>query len=98
MDYLLRPFRPGEETYVAEAQKRVYSEEYHWGSAFIDYAVNITLDFATWKRGPGEEMWVVEAAGTPVGCIMLCQGVAPLAGHVSSGRKRNTAVMVWDGP
>ena len=82
MDYLVRPFRPGEEAYVADAQKRVYSEEYHWGSAFIDYAVKITLDFAARERGPGEEMWVAEAAGTTVGCIMLCQGEEPLTGQL----------------
>lgn len=28
MNYTVRPFRPGEENYVAGAHRRIYSEEY----------------------------------------------------------------------
>ncbi len=73
MDYIVRPYQPGEEAYVADAQKRLYSEEYHWGPSFTDYAVKITLDFAAKAKNDREEMWVAEADGKLVGCIMLCQ-------------------------
>lgn len=73
MEFIVRPFRPGEEAYIAGAQRRVYSEEYHWGPSFIDYAVKVTLDFAARDRNDGEEMWVAEAEGRLVGCIMLCR-------------------------
>lgn len=82
MEYMVRPFRPGEEAYVADAHRRVYSEEYRWGPAFLDYAMQIPLDFAARERDPGEEMWVAESEGKPVGCIMLCEGGEPGTGQL----------------
>lgn len=82
IDFHVRPFRSGEESYIAEAQKRVYSEEYHWSPAFLDYAVKIALDFAARDRVPGEEMWVAEAEGRLIGCIMLCRGEEPASGQL----------------
>ena len=73
MDCIVRPYKPGEETYVADAQKRIYSEEYHWGPAFIDYAMKIALDFTARAKNDREEMWVAEGGGNLIGCIMLCQ-------------------------
>lgn len=73
MDYTVRPYRHGEEQYVAEAQSRIYSREYHWGDTFIDYAEKIALDFAAKARNSKEELWVAEKDGELIGCIMLCQ-------------------------
>ena len=33
MVYTVRPYKKGEEQYVAEAHRRVYREEYNWGTA-----------------------------------------------------------------
>lgn len=52
MEYVIRPYRKGEEAYVAEAHRRIYTDEYHWGKAFTDYAGAIALDFAKKEHGP----------------------------------------------
>ena len=43
MNAIVRPYRQGEERYVAELHKRLYSEEYSWGPSFTDYAAKIAL-------------------------------------------------------
>lgn len=53
---MIRPYGPGEETYMAEAQRRIHSEEYHWGAAFIDYAMDIAWTFAKKEKNPREEL------------------------------------------
>ncbi len=73
MDFKVRPFRPGEEVYVADAQRRIYTEEYRWGTSFTDYAMKIAMDFSAQAKNDREELWVAEADGSLVGCIMLCQ-------------------------
>lgn len=73
MDYIVRPYQPGEKAYIADAQKRIYSRGYRWGPSFIDYAVKIPLDFAAREKNEKEEMWVAEGDGKLIGCIMLCQ-------------------------
>ena len=73
MEYTIRPFRPGEEEYVADAHCRVYGEEYRWNDIFSGYAVHIARDFAQKERSPREEMWIAEADGRPIGSIMLCE-------------------------
>ena len=60
MEYTVRPYKKGEEQYVAEAHRRIYREEYNWGPAFSEYAAAIALDFAKKEHGPGEELWVAE--------------------------------------
>lgn len=82
MNYIVRPYRPGEERYVAEAQERIYTEEYNWGPAFTDYAVKIALDFANQEKNDGEELWVAEAEGKLIGCIMLCRTEELLTGQL----------------
>ena len=73
MEYTIRPYIPGEEVYVADAHHRVYSTEYHWGNSFIDYAEDIALSFPKKEKTDREELWIAEADGKPLGCIMLCQ-------------------------
>ena len=46
MEYTVRPYQKGEEEYVADAHRRIYSEEYRWGDAFTRYAVKVAMDFA----------------------------------------------------
>lgn len=73
MDYIIRSYRAGEERYVADAHRRIYSEEYRWGDSFIDYAVKIAMDFPQREKSEKEELLVAQAEGKLVGCIMLCQ-------------------------
>lgn len=51
MKFSIRPYRKGEERYVAEAHRRVYSDEYRWNSVFTDYAMSIPLQFAEKRTG-----------------------------------------------
>lgn len=82
MDYCIRPYRAGEEKYVARAHREVYSAEYHWGESFIGYAEQIALSFPARGKSEKEELWVAEAQGRLLGCIMLCQSDEPDAGQI----------------
>ena len=82
MDLIVRPYRRGEEQYVADLHKKLYSEEYGWGPNFIDYAVEIAMDFAKKRKNSGEELFVAEQDGVLAGCIMLCQTDTPDIGQL----------------
>lgn len=82
MEYTIRPYKKGEEEYVADAQRRIYSEEYRWGDAFINYAVKVAMDFAEKEKSNREELWVADADGELVGCIMLCETDKPMVGQL----------------
>lgn len=73
MDFVIRPYRSGEEQYVADLHRCLYAEEYAWGPSFIDYATQIATDFAEKEKDDGEELFIAECEGRPVGCIMLCR-------------------------
>ena len=73
MDYIIRPFTYGDEQYVADLHRRLYSEEYSWGPNFTDYAVKIAVDFAKKEKCEREELFIAEANGHPIGCIMICE-------------------------
>lgn len=82
MNFIVRPYKSGEEQYVADLHKRLYSEEYSWGPSFIDYAVEIALNFAKKEKSDKEEMFVAEQDGVLAGCIMLCQTDSPDIGQL----------------
>ncbi len=82
MKYSVRPYRPGEELYVAQAHKRIYTEEYRWGDSFTGYAMKIAMDFPDREKTDREELWIAEAGGRPVGCIMLSQTEEPTVGQL----------------
>ena len=82
MECIVRPYKKGEEVYVADAHRRIYSEEYHWGDSFITYAMKVAIDFAEKEQSDREELWVAEADGKLVGCIMLCQTEDPAVGQL----------------
>lgn len=77
MEYTVRPYKKGEEEYAADIQRRIYSTEYRWGSAFLDYAVKIALDFPSRQRGEREELWVADTGDKLAGCVMLCEADEP---------------------
>lgn len=82
MKFVVRPYGKGEEAYVAEAHKRIYEEEYGWGPAFTDYAMRIALQFPNREHTDKEGLWVAEAEGKLIGCIMLCQAEEPQTGQL----------------
>lgn len=82
MDCTIRPYRPGEEAYVAELHTRIYTEEYGWGPAFLDYAVEIPMHFAQKEKNEREELFIAEKDGRPVGCVMLCATEEPDVGQI----------------
>ena len=84
MKFSIRPYRKGEERYVAEAHRRVYSDEYRWNSVFTDYAMSIPLQFAEKEPDSREEMWVAENEDTAelLGSVMLCSTEDPQVGQL----------------
>ena len=82
MDFIIRPYESGEERYVANAHRSVYSAEYHWPEPFLQYAEQIPLKFAEKARNDREELWIAEADGKPVGSILLCDTDDPLTGQL----------------
>ncbi len=74
MDFIIRPYKQGEEKYVADLHKALYSTEYSWGPSFTDsYAMKIATDFAKGSKNDREELFVADCDGVLAGCIMLCQ-------------------------
>lgn len=71
VNYIIRPYKNGEEHYVADAHARVYKEEYNWSDIFIAFAKQVVYDYAALPRSDHAEMWVADVDGQPVGSIML---------------------------
>ena len=82
MDFIIRPYKQGEEKYVADLHKELYSTEYSWGPSFTDYAMKIATDFAKGSKNDREELFVADCDGVLAGCIMLCQADDPSIGQL----------------
>ena len=82
MEPIVRPYRSGEEEYVADLHERLYSEEYGWGPEFVRYAVEIPRHFAAKERNGREELFIAEQNGRPVGSLMLCAADDPDVGRL----------------
>ena len=63
MDTIVRPYRSGEEEYVADLHERLYSEEYGWGPEFVRYAAAIPRKFAAKGHSGREELFIAEQNG-----------------------------------
>ena len=87
MEISIRPYRPGEEVYVAGLHRRLYTEEYSWGPAFTDYAEKVARDFAAKDADQREALLIALCGGTPAGSIMLCG-----TGDAQTGQLRLFAV------
>ena len=81
-EFQIRPFRKGEENYVADAHERVYVEEYGWGENFYKYARQIALDFGAAPKKPREELWLAEMNGKLLGSVMLVETDDPQVGQL----------------
>ena len=82
MNFTIRPYRRGEEQYVANLQKSLSSTEYLWEPSFTDYAMKIAIDFAKGKKNEREELFVADCDGVLAGCVMLCQTDDPSIGQL----------------
>ena len=82
MNFTIRPYKQGEEKYVADLHKALYSTEYSWGPSFTDYAMKIATGFAKSRKNDREELFVADCDGTLAGCIMLCQTDEPSVGQL----------------
>ena len=82
MDYTIRSYKSGEEMFVADLHKRLYSSEYSWGPSFTNYAMDIAIEFAKKEKSDKEELFVADCHGVLAGCIMLCQTDAPAVGQL----------------
>jgi len=71
VNYTIRPYRKGEENYVADVHERVYRQEYNWSDIFIAFAKQVVYDFAALPESEHAKMWVADVEGQPVGSIML---------------------------
>ncbi len=69
--HIIRPYRPGEDRYVAEAHERIYRDYFGWGDNFSRYAKQVVYDFVNAPRREHAEMWIAETKGKSVGSIML---------------------------
>lgn len=98
MDYIIRPYRAGEEKYVARAHREVYSAEYNWGESFISYAEEIALSFPAREKSEKEELWVAEAQGRLLGCICSAGATSRMSGSCGCFLWiRNAAGRAWAG-
>lgn len=66
--YVLRPLEPGDLGWVVRRNAVLYAAEYGWDGTYETLVARIVADFAE-KRGPGEDAWIAEVAGEPVGCV-----------------------------
>lgn len=82
VDFIVRPYAPGEENAVADAHRRTYSQEYGWNDFFTDYAARLALDFPLREPSDREALWIAEAEGRQVGSIMLCRTDDPSVGQL----------------
>ena len=66
----IRPINEAEITYFSDAHKKVYMEEYRWGTEFTDYAVHVAESFVKSEKS---EFFVAVVDEHLAGCIMLCE-------------------------
>ena len=81
-NYLVRPFLPGDEEYVADSHVRIYLKEFGFTPVFAEYVVKIPRQFAKGPRDSRDELWIAEADQKPVGCILLLHTEDPGTGQL----------------
>jgi len=96
LKYSIRPYRKGEEDYVAEAHERIYCKEYGWGEGFSRFAKQVVYEYANAPKQEHSEMWIAEVNGQPVGSIMLqeseTKGVGQLRLYLLEKEYRNQGI------
>ena len=65
---LLRPPRPGDLGWVVHRQAILYAREYGWDSSYETLVSGIVAKFS---NRPGEQCWIAELNGAPVGAVFV---------------------------
>jgi DNA-binding MarR family transcriptional regulator/GNAT superfamily N-acetyltransferase len=66
--YVLRPLAAGDFGWVVQRHGALYAAEYGWDAGFEALVARIVADYVD-GRGPGDDAWIAEVDGEPVGCV-----------------------------
>ena len=78
--YLLRPLGPGDLGWVVQRHGALYAAEYGFNATFEALVARVVADYAE-HHGPGDNAWIAEIDGEPVGsifCVRESERVARL--------------------
>jgi DNA-binding MarR family transcriptional regulator/GNAT superfamily N-acetyltransferase len=68
--FVLRALRPGDLGWVVQRNAVLYDAEYGWDHTYEGLVARIVADYADRSAGrPGEDAWIAEVDGQPVGCV-----------------------------
>jgi len=65
----LRPLQPGDLGWVVQRHGALYAEEYGWDEHFEGLVARIVADYVDHHDPRGEDAWLAELDGEPVGCV-----------------------------
>jgi len=67
--FILRPLGPGDYGWVIHRNGLVYAEEFGWDATYEALVARIVSDYIEGHDPAGENAWIAEVAGEPVGCV-----------------------------
>jgi DNA-binding MarR family transcriptional regulator/GNAT superfamily N-acetyltransferase len=70
-DFILRPHRPGDISWVLGRQTKLYIEEYGWNGEYEGLAMEIAVDFIQNFKAGREFCWIAESGGEIAGSVFL---------------------------
>ncbi|MFF8993053.1 GNAT family N-acetyltransferase [Streptomyces sp. NPDC014983] len=81
-DVVLRRPRAGELGWIVQRNAVLYAAEYGWNAEYEGLVARIVADFAQEHDPRNERVWIAEADGRPVGCVMCVRDDAPGAARL----------------
>jgi DNA-binding MarR family transcriptional regulator/GNAT superfamily N-acetyltransferase len=66
--YVLRPLGPGDLGWIVQRHGALYAAEYGYNSSFEGLVARVVADYAE-RHGPGDNAWIAEIDGRPVGSV-----------------------------
>ncbi|GLX52492.1 MarR family transcriptional regulator [Streptomyces hygroscopicus subsp. hygroscopicus] len=81
-DIVLRQPRTGELGWIVQRNAVLYAAEYGWDAEYEGLVARIVADFAQEHDPRTERVWIAEADGRPVGCVMCVRDDAPGAARL----------------
>jgi DNA-binding MarR family transcriptional regulator/GNAT superfamily N-acetyltransferase len=67
--YVIRALRPGDLGWVVQRHGVLYADEYGWDTTFEALVARIVADYVDHHDPRGEDAWIAELDGEPVGCV-----------------------------
>jgi DNA-binding MarR family transcriptional regulator/GNAT superfamily N-acetyltransferase len=67
---VLRPPLPGDLGWIVRRHGELYAQEHGWDATFEAMVAGIVADFGAGHDPAREALWIAEADGEPVGCVM----------------------------